>query len=190
MAVCVWVCVGAGKELSKQQQHILKGIESIVAHAFFCHDRWNRWKISFVRFARVLYYVVIVHIYIYIKYTIGMLFNHDCHFKNFWFLKIHFIASQIIRTVHKFRCVFAYTLSSFKLVHLVGFVGYQFPFQLDALYICDSQCGMYTCMESVWQMKLNYFKCILAFHGFIAWNWFHILGISVTLSTLIYSSSQ
>lgn len=29
------MCVGAGKELSKQQQHILKGIESIVAHAFF-----------------------------------------------------------------------------------------------------------------------------------------------------------
>lgn len=100
-----------------------------------------------------------------------MLFNHDCHFKNFWFLKIHFIASQIIRTVHKFRCVFAYTSSSFKLVHLVGFVGYQFPFQLDALYICDSQCGMYTCMESVWQMKLNYFKCIISI------SWIHCLKL-------------
>lgn len=106
------------------------------AHSKYCCSRFISLKsvkiTPFIRFADfyiLLYREYWAYYFIRVKHH-----RYDCHFKNFWFWK------SILSSVKLYaRCVNSDDLSSFKFVHLVGFVGYQFSFQLDALYICDSQ---------------------------------------------------
>lgn len=112
------------------------------------------------------FYIVRYRLYIYIthKIGIGMLFNHDCHVEKIVIWK-SILSSVKLYALCINSGVYLCTLSSFKLVHLVGFAGYCLPISSPIRH-----CSVYirNCFVYIKrQMKLDYFKCIISI------SWIH-----------------